>query len=242
MARGCVQCGASADLERGVLFDDETARACMACGAVRVNELETVYSDNPHVDPEIVAKPVSLEAEALAWVAAFPRRTRSGKGFLPADVRATTKEALERVEAEADAAALATKGSLADRLRAAHAPADPPPKIARGMDPFRRVHGALALSASSPLVSALLLAEGGSIAGEIAREWLAARRGVLAEVAASFSTLRPANAAVAIAAARATATREEAEALAGAIRKKLEVTDPHSSDVAELRAMLRQLQ
>jgi len=237
MTSACVQCGASPDLERGVLFDDETARACMACGAVRVNEIETVRSDNPHVDDRIVVKPLTLDAEALAWVSAFPRRTRSGEGFMAPDVRATTKEALERSETEADAA----KGSLADRVRAARAPSSPPSQLSPGLYPFHLVHSALALSASSPLISALVVAEYRSIAGEIARDFLAARGGVLAEVAASAAALRPANIAVAIDAARETSTPAEVDALAGAIRKKLESTDPHSSDVSALRAMLDRL-
>ena len=219
-----------------MLFDDETARACMACGAVRVNELETVYSDNPHVDPQIVAKPVRLDADALAWVAAFPRRTRSGDGFMPADARATTKDELERVEAAA-----AASGSLAERLRAARAPARPPPAGARGVYRFQLVYAALALSESSPLLSGLVLAEDGALAGAIARDWIAARDHVLAEVAANASALRPAHIAIAIAAARATATPADVAALAAAIEKKLETTDPHSSYTSELRAMLGRL-
>lgn len=207
----------------------------MACGAVRVNELETVESDNPRVDPQVVAKPLSLDADARAWVAELPRRTANG-GFLRASVRAATQASLALVEAEADA----RPGSLGERLRAAGVPGRPPPAT-RGLDPFRRVYAALALGPSSPLVGALLLAEGGSLAGELARDWLATRGNVLGEVAATLHGLRPANVTIAVAAALTTATAEERAALVAAVRRKLDATDPHSSDVAELRRVLDRL-
>jgi len=207
----------------------------MACGAVHVNVLETVYSDNPHVDPVVVAKPASLDAATLAWVAAFPRRTKSGDGFMRASVRATTVEELARAEAEADDA----KGSLAERLRAAGGLVDVPDgSFVQATRPFQLVYIALALSSSSTLISGLVLAEGDSIAAEIARDWLASRGNVLGEVAASIHALRPANIAIAIRYARDTATAAEIEALRAAIREKIAKAMPHSSDISELNAML----
>jgi hypothetical protein len=238
----CSACGASGELERSVLFDDETARSCLACGHVRVSVLSVEYSDNPHVDPRSVPHEVQLAPAALAWVSAFPRRVAGVERFLPASTRASHAAELAAIEAEAPAT-----GTLGERLRGAGLPGAPPHgHLSQATVPFHVVHDVLAFSEQTPIDVVLGRAAwadsaAGSLPQALAREHLASRPRVLAETASSIAALRPAMIAAAVGAAGSTASAADREALAAAIAKLLGRTDPHSSDVAELRRSLRDL-
>lgn len=232
----CRTCGASSELERDVVEHD--ARACLVCGNVRVVTSEVVYSDNPHVDPEVVEREASIDPVALVWVSAFPRRTRAGDAFLPARARATTTEDLAMLETKATHDALS---SLRERILSAGAPAAPPVgHLSAPVAPFVRLHEALALSATTPIMAvASLVSYSGAkrVALDVAREHLASRAHAFREVLGAIDAFRP-DMLKAILPARAAATPEEIAALAAAITAKIERTDPHSSDVTELRRTL----
>ena len=140
------KCKCGAAFERDVVIPE--ARACMSCGKVRVFTREVVYSDNPHVDPTTVEREASIDEDARAWVGRFPRRTRSGDAFMPADSRATTIEALEAMELAAEQA---DAKSTRERLRAAGLPGAPPMgHLTAALGPFLALNDSLRVEVGAP--------------------------------------------------------------------------------------------
>ncbi len=246
MTDPCRACGASGELTRRVLFDADIARACMACGDVRVFSIETVYSDNPHVDPEAKITELDLAPEIRAWVASFPRRSSHGENFfIAASVRAADAAALDEREREAEQhSALVRDGAIAERLLQAGAPTTAPNGVDYNLAPFVIVRQALVLSHEMPLSMIFACADPGSVAAPIsvpiARVYLRTRRHVLAEIARSFDSFSVSAIAVAVDAVAEIAPAEDRTALDVAIVTKI-ARDPHSSDVAVLERLRKAL-
>ncbi len=211
----CSQCGASRALERGVLVD-EPVRACMACGRVRAVESELEYSDNPHVDPRVVAvRELPLDDASRAWVSAFPRKSAWGMRWIPASMRAADAKALEAIEA----AAPPDGGAIGPRLRAAGTPGSAPALLSPALATHREVQEALAMDATTPI--ARLVAMKTFLARRIVEENIAARPNALVEIASSLGALGPETAIPLVAAARKRATAEQLDRFAGILAERL---------------------
>jgi hypothetical protein len=211
----CSECGAPSALERGVLFD-EPVHACMACGHVRAVACEVEYSDNPHVDPRVVAvREVPLDEASRAWVSELPRKSARGMRWIPASARAADAKALEALEA----AAPADDGEIAPRLRAAGIPGRAPTLLSPALAGHREVVEALAMDATTPI--ARLLGKSTFLARRVAEENLAARPNALVELASSLDVLRPEAAIPLVAAIRKRATPDELDRFAGVLGERL---------------------
>ncbi|MFO0571136.1 MAG: hypothetical protein U0263_36225 [Polyangiaceae bacterium] len=245
-----IRCGCpGAPLWRPLLIERGIARACMTCGAIRLAVTEWSYPDNPHAEPQLVATRVlELDAEAEAWLAAFPRVAAlpgPDPCFFSATTRAPDEAALVGMEAELARAAQAA--GMGARLRLAGIPGPPPrPDLRMALEPFVQVRAALDLTPESPLGDALALAAcSTALAARIANEALAARPALLAELAAALAAGAPPRPLVLDALSRAApaAPDAEARALASSLNDRLTAlcADSFEHEI-ELDAIVRLLQ
>jgi len=190
-------CGAT-ELWRPVLLADTGARACMACGHVRVVHDEWSYPKNPHLDPEVIAtRLLTIDDDVRPWLGAFPRLVASPPAdsnepcWLPASLRVADAQMLLAVECELAAAPPLPR--LGDRLRAAGIPAAPPRRDMRWEFTYwLDVHDALLLTDESPLGDVLRLASSQTpLAARIANEQLDCRAGLLDSLLGAFETGTP---------------------------------------------------
>jgi hypothetical protein len=157
-------CACAAPVRRTVLDKrlEVVIEGCLRCGET-IGYTQTVdWVSHPHDVRLIAVTPLRMGTALGRWIARWPRLAgltdeRAGRDgvWLAADARADDEAAAARLEAEA--AAAQRDLPLAERLRQAGAPADPPPApLAAPLEPWPEVHRAMAFSPASPFLDVLM--------------------------------------------------------------------------------------
>jgi hypothetical protein len=151
-----VDCACDALLQRPVLHDQSgwnvRVTACMRCGTV-TGTRSIIEEPRPHDVRCVGNEVIELLADAIAWLALWPRRAGAlwGSGpwlYIAHDVRCETVEELAALEGQL---ALAPVARRWDRLRAAGTPAAPPPaSLPRELESYRQFYEAMSLTDLQP--------------------------------------------------------------------------------------------
>jgi hypothetical protein len=156
-------CACAAPVRRTVLDKrlEVVIEGCLRCGET-IGYTQTVdWVSHPHDVRLIAVTPLRMGTALGRWIARWPRLAgltdaRAGRDgvWLAADARADDEATASRLEAEA--AAVQRGLPLAERLRRAGAPADPPPApLAPELELWTAVHRAKAFSSASPFLDVL---------------------------------------------------------------------------------------
>lgn len=178
-------CACAPELRRTLLFParDFSVEACTRCGAVQGVHTQYGYPEHPKAELELLGyHSVSLTDTLRAWLTEFPRYVPCSSPYcFVAAARRFEREA-ELRDAERQAEATQSAWSPLQRLQAVGVPVPLPFDPAGDVAPFQAVARACTLAADMPLPELLALCSGQSLAAEIAREQLAQRPTLVADL------------------------------------------------------------